>query len=248
MMGLMMKRSTIVLLAIAIGSLFAACKKTEEGESRQWKRSLEDLGGLSVTYPGFKAALQDLQSKAERAMDEAIAVADKEARIEAMAKANRMLSTGFTDGLRKADDRIKKLRKRLVDLAGSAATDAEKLSLAEAKTQVEKAIESAETKLRQGASDVATAATVVKNATKDLDFARDALKGVSDRISARVRSEKNAKAAQVDKEAAAAQAEEAKVAPWTCEYCSHENPHDAAKCSNCGAPKGGKAEPEKATK
>jgi len=229
-------RISIGLLVALLGVL-GACKRTEEGESRQWDRAVRELGELSAVYPGFKAALDEVKGGAEAAMSAAQKLSDKEARIAAMAKANQMLTTGFVDGLSKVDERLDEIRKQLVRLAGDATTEEEKRAFEEAKKQVDKALADVEATLRRGARDVAAATALVRDATKNLDFARDALKQIGERIAARKRSEKAAADEKTASEAAADQAAKDAVAPWTCEYCSHENPHDADKCSNCGAPR-----------
>jgi len=232
-----MRRRIPVLILLVILSALGGCKRTEEGETRQWERAIRDVGELATVYPGFRAALDEVRVGAESAMTTARKLTDKEARVEAMAKANQMLTTGFVDGLRKIDERIDQLRKQLVRLAGDATTDEEKRALEEAKKQVDKALADVEATIRRGAKDVTGATALVRNATKDLDFARDALKQVADRVSSRKRSEKAAADEKTAADTAADQAAKDAVTPWTCEYCSHENPHDADKCSNCGAPR-----------
>jgi hypothetical protein len=81
---------------------------------------------------------------------------------------------------------------------------------------------------------------VLKKATGDLDSAQSAI----DKLSAVDKDKGDKKAADekaaTDKVDADKAASEAKVADWTCEYCSTPNKHDVAVCSSCGAPKAAK--------
>ena len=40
---------------------------------------------------------------------------------------------------------------------------------------------------------------------------------------------------KADADAKAKADADAKVAPWKCEYCGAENPHDHGACGSCGA-------------
>ena len=215
-------------------SLFA-CKKTEKGESQRWESGQTAITQLSATYPGFKAALAEQRSKAEAAMAEAKKVEDKKARIEAMSKANNLLSGEFVGNLQGADKRIKELRQEMIALAGDATAEDEKKVLAEAKVQVDKTLVEVDKTLMIGAKDVAGAGAVLSKVDADLKFAASTLGQVRKRVSDRKSAEQAASAAKSAGDEASTEAAAEAVAPWTCEYCSHENPHDATTCSNCKA-------------
>lgn len=212
-----------------------ACKKTEKGESQRWESSQTAITQLSATYPGFKAALAEQRSNAEAAMTEAKKVEAKKARIEAMSKANNLLSGGFVGNLKGADKRIKDLRQEMVALAGDATAEDEKKVLAEAKLQVDKTLLAVDKSLSTGANDVAGAGAILSKVDADLKFAATTLEQVRKRVSDRKSAEQTATAEKSAGDKAATEAAAEAVAPWTCEYCSHENPHDATTCSNCKA-------------
>jgi DNA repair exonuclease SbcCD ATPase subunit len=228
---MMKRRRTLVALFAVIALSLVACEKTEKGESKRWEQGLTELTELSATYPGFRGAIDLVRSKAESAMETARGISDKEQRIEAMAIANRSLSSGFIGQLRGVDKQIKKLREQVLSLTGDAETDDEKRVLDEAKKQADATFASVDSLLKAGARTPAEASAILEKIDSDLDFAGKALKQVRDRIGARKRAE----TAAVEAKAAADKAAQEAVAPWTCGYCDHENPHDARKCSNCSA-------------
>ncbi|HET6585975.1 MAG TPA: hypothetical protein VFG69_21105, partial [Nannocystaceae bacterium] len=91
--------------------------------------------------------------------------------------------------------------------------------------------------LAKGAADDASAAAVVKKVLADLDTAQSAVdKVIAADKEKKSDAESDAKA-KADADAKAKSEADAKVAPWKCEYCGHENPHDQGKCEQCGAPK-----------
>lgn len=231
-----MKPRSISILVLALVTLsFLGCKKTEKGEEKRWERGLSSVTELSATYPEFKQALAEQRGKAEAAMKSAEAEEDKKKRVSAMAKANTLLSGGFVGQLKEADARIKTTRKTLVAAAGKPKTPEEKSVFEAAKVQVDTTLASVDVMLKSGAVDAASATAVMKKIDSDLNFAEEALAEVTKSVGNREKTEAKTKA---DSEASTAAAEKAaaeKVAPWTCEYCSHENAHDAQSCTNCKA-------------
>jgi hypothetical protein len=225
---------TIVVLALMTFSVLA-CKKTEKGESKRWDSGLQTIGELSATYPAFKSALEEQRSVAQTAMAAAEKQEDKKARVEAMSKANNLLTGGFIADLQGVDARVKKLRQEMVAVVGTAKTDEEKAVLNEAKIQVDKSLAAIDKTLAAGASDAASASAVLKKIDSDLTFAVGTLGEVTKRVGNREQAETSAAAAKTADEQAATEAATEAVAPWTCEYCSHENPHDATTCANCKA-------------
>jgi hypothetical protein len=227
------------LVAVAVS--LVACKKTEEGEAKRWESALRDATSLAATHPAFADAITQQRAAAETAMKAAKEVSDKKARIEAMAAANRMLTSGFVGALRDADSETKKLRQQLVELAGDVSTEAERAALAEARRQAERALGDADRALRGGAKTPAAAQAVMTKVKNELDFATKTLAAVSKRVSKRAQETAAKEAAAADEAAAKDQAAKDAVANWTCSYCEHSNPHDATKCANCGADKSPKS-------
>ena len=111
----------------------------------------------------------------------------------------------------------------------------EKNMLAEAKRQANKSLRDVDNALKAGATTASAATAVLGKVQSDLDFAdrslRQVRKQVKDRLSEAKAQDKAKTKASADKKASDKKA----VADWTCEFCDHKNPHDAKKCSNCGA-------------
>lgn len=228
-----MRFSILLVLAVSLGVF--GCKKTEKGESKRWDRGTATISELSANYPNFKTALEEQRRSAEMAMSSAEKVEDKKKRIDAMSKANNLLSGGFVGELSSVDGRIKAIRKDLVAAAGEGSTPEEQKLFEAAKLQVEKSLSGVEATLKAGASDTATASAVLKKVDSELKFAAETLAQVTEKVGERKQEEAQAAAEEKASEEAAAQEAAEKVAPWTCEYCSHENPHDATECGNCKA-------------
>jgi colicin import membrane protein len=217
--------------------ILPACSKSVEGESRRWEVNTSRVAELEAVYPGFKGALATRKANAQK-LYEAASGLGEEQKIEKLAEANKALMAGFVGDLVAIDDKIKKLRERRVEAAAET-SEATKLAAQVAAEDAQKAIERAEAALKTGASDEASAAAVLKRVHADLDAAKAALDKV---LKADKAKQEKAEAAEKEAEAAKAKAEAeeaAKVAPWKCEYCSSENPHDATSCNSCGAPKKG---------
>jgi hypothetical protein len=231
----MKPRSIAILLLALVTMNFLACKKTEKGESKRWESGLSSYTALSATYPAFKSALAEQRESAEAAMKAAKAQEDKKKRVSAMSKANNLLSGGFVGQLKDVDARIKTTRKTLIATAGKPKTPEEKSVFAAAKVQVDTTLASVEVMLKSGAVDAASASAVMKKVDSDLKFAEDALAEVTKSVGNREQAEAKTAADTKTSEAAAAAAAAEAVAPWTCEYCSHENSHDAKTCTNCKA-------------
>src|SRR5262245_8585183 len=80
-------------LVVAAGALalWAACKKTVEGESKAWTRGVERVQSLATLYPGFAPALTAQRQRAEEAMKAADGVSNAEEKAKKMGEANNLL-------------------------------------------------------------------------------------------------------------------------------------------------------------
>ncbi len=218
--------------------LFAGCKKTVEGEQNAWKSNVDKVNGLMAKYPGFKPALEQRMEAAKTVHAESEGLSG-EALIEKLSAANTALTRGFVDKLGKLDGQMKKLRSARAEVATKAG-DSSRMGAKVAAEDAQKALDRAEAALKSGAKDEASATAVVDKVVDDLKTAQK----VIDKVLNVDKKKKDQKAS--DKKAAETKAEEAKaaaeakVAPWTCEYCGSENPHTEGKCKSCGAPKGKK--------
>jgi hypothetical protein len=222
----------VVMLLLGSGG----CKKSVEGETQAWKTNTEQVRGLTATYPGFKPALEARLVKATEIHDAATTL-DGDAKIEKLSEANSALMSGWVRDLQGLEESMKTLRTKRVEAAAQAGDESTRLGAKVAAEDAQKALDRAQKALETGAKDEASATAVVKSVKSDIETAAKAVESVLKAD----KSKKDEKAAQDEakdaKEAAAKAEADAKVAPWTCEYCKTENPHDATSCTSCGAPK-----------
>jgi hypothetical protein len=222
----------IVMLLVA----GPGCKKSVEGEQQAWKTNVEQVKGLIAQYPGFTPALEQRMTKASELHDAAESL-DGDAKIDKLAEANSTLMAGYVRDLKGLDEAMKDLRTKRVEAASQAGDESTRLGAKVAAEDASKALDRAQKALEAGAKDEASAAAVVKTVKSDIETAAKAVESVLKADKSK-KDEKAAKTEADDAKAAAAKTEaDAKVAPWKCEYCGAENPHDEASCKSCGAPK-----------
>ena len=228
-------RILVVWLAVLM-LLLGGCKKSVEGEQQAWKTNTEQVKGLVATYPGFKAPLEARLTKAGELHDAADSL-DGDAKLEKLAEANSTLMSGWIRELQGLDEAMKDLRTKRVEAAAEAGDESSRLGAKVAAEDAQKALDRAQKALETGAKDEAGATAVVKSVKSDIETAAKGVKAVIDADKDR-KDEKSSEQQANDAKDAAAKAEaDAKVAPWKCEYCGAENPHDLATCEKCGAPK-----------
>jgi hypothetical protein len=224
----------LAVLLLVLG--LPGCKKSVEGEQAAWKSNVEQVKALQATYPGFQPALEQRMTKATELHDAAEGL-DGDAKIDKLGEANSALMTGWVRDLKGLDEAMKDLRTKRVEAAAQAGDESTRLGAKVAAEDAQKALDRAQKALETGAKDEASATAVVKSVKSDIETAAKAV----DAVLKADKSKKDEKAAKEEaKEAKAAEekaAAEAKVAPWKCEYCGTENPHDEANCKSCGAPK-----------
>jgi hypothetical protein len=228
-------RTLVAWLAVVM-LLIGGCQKSVEGEQQAWKRNVEQVKALMATYPGFQPALDQRLTKATELRDAADAL-DGDAKIDKLSEANSALMAGWVRDLQGLDESMKSLRTKRVEAAAQAGDESSRLGAKVAAEDAQKALDRAQTALATGAKDEASATAVVKSVKSDIDTAAKAVQSVLEADKSK-KDEKAAKEEAKDaKDAAEKAAAEAKVAPWKCEYCGAENPHDEANCKSCGAPK-----------
>ena len=228
-----------VALALALLTP-TACKKTLEGETKRWDSGNATVTRLAAEYPSFKAALEEQRRVATQAMDAAKQVSGDEQRIDAMSKANNLLTGGFVGELDGVDRKKKEIRTKIVDVPAKAKEDGDRNSARSAADMANRIITEVESRLKQGAADPTAAQIVMKKVTEELRDADSAL----DKVASSIRSKEQA-AAKADQAAGGATSGDTgkagdtgkEAAAWTCEYCSHKNPADAEVCAECGAKK-----------
>lgn len=228
-------RSLVAWLAVVM-LLLGGCKKSVEGEQQAWRTNVEQVKGLSATYPGFAPPLEARLTKATELHDAADSL-DGDAKIDKLSEANSALMAGWVRDLQGLDEAMKTLRTKRVEAAAQAGDESSRLGAKVAAEDAQKALDRAQKALETGAKDEAGATAVVKSVKSDIDTAAKAV----DAVLKADKSKKDEKAATQDakdaKDAKAKAEADAKVAPWKCEYCGAENPHDEASCKSCGAPK-----------
>ncbi len=216
--------------------LLGGCKKSVEGELQAWKSNTEQVTALMAQYPGFKPALEQRVTKANELKNAADGLSG-DAQIEKLSEANSALMSGYVRDLKAIDESMKDLRTKRVEAASQAGDESSRLGAKVAAEDASKALDRAEKALAAGANDEASATAVVKSVKSDIETAAKAVESVL-KADKNKKDEKAASVEASDAKAAAAKAEaEAKVAPWKCEFCGGENPHDEANCKSCGAPK-----------
>ncbi|HWB73700.1 MAG TPA: zinc finger Ran-binding domain-containing protein [Nannocystaceae bacterium] len=229
--------SRIVMACVAALLLFVSgCKKSVEGETAAWDSNVAQVKELAAQYPGFKGALDARLAAAQKIRDAADGLGDEQ-KIAKLSEANTAIRKDFVSDLAGLDEKMKKLREARAEAAAKAGDESSRLGAKVAAEDAKGALDRADAALAKGASDEASAAAVVKKIASDIDAAQSAV----DKVVKADKEKKDDKAsdekAKADADAKAKADAEAKVAPWKCEYCGHENKHDAGKCEQCGAPK-----------
>lgn len=85
------------LIAACVFLTVVACTKNEAEQTADWNKNVTSMQKYSAKFPAFKSALDKATAEAQTAFDNAKAVADKDARSEAMGTANRMLTDVLND-------------------------------------------------------------------------------------------------------------------------------------------------------
>ncbi len=230
-----------------VALLLAGCSKSVEGEQKAWKANVAKVNAMKAEYPGFKPALEARMTAAEKVYAEAEGLSG-DAQIDKLSAANSALVGGWVNKLKTLDADMKKLREKRVEAAAKAGDESSRLGAKVAAQDAQKALDRAEASLKSGAKDDASAKAVVDKIASDIKTATKAVDKVLE-VDKKKKDAKETKAKDKDDKAAKTKADaEAKVAPWSCEYCGSENPHTEGKCKSCGAPKGKKKDSKKDAK
>ena len=219
---------------LLLGSV--SCKKSVEGEQAAWRSNVDKVTALMAAHPGFKPALEERMTKATAIHDAAEGL-DGDAKAEKLDEANSALMAGYVRDLQQLEKDMKELRTKRVEAAAKAGDESSRLGAKVAAEDAGKALDRADEALASGAKDEASATAVVKKIKDDIATATKAVEAVLEADKAKKDEKKAAAEASDAKEAKASADAEAKVAPWKCEFCGTENPHDESSCKSCGAPK-----------
>ncbi|MEZ4454858.1 MAG: zinc finger Ran-binding domain-containing protein [Nannocystaceae bacterium] len=224
------------VLVIGAALVIAGCSKSVEGETRKWSSNTAKVTEIATHYPGFKGAL-DARLGAATAIHDAADKLDGDAKIDKLSEANGALMKGFVGDLAGLDLRLKDLREKRVEVAAQAGDESSRLAAKVAAEDAQKALDRVDAALKAGAADEAAAAVILRKIDDDLDTAESALGKVLAADKKKKDDADAAKKAEADATKKAADDEAAKVAPWKCDHCDSENPHDATQCNSCGAPR-----------
>jgi hypothetical protein len=222
---------------VAVLLLIGGCKKTVEGENKNWTRNVQHVQELQAQYPGFAAALKDQLAKAQSAMDAAKSVGGDETRAKAMSEANNLIDSGFVYELGQLDAKTKRLREKSVTAATSATDPADQTAARTAGDDAQRVLRNVDDALRTGAPDAMAASGLLHRLDGDISTAIANLDHIID--SAKKRAQAAAKPAAGAGAVGGAGAAAAPVAQvqWKCKYCQHMNDDVRKKCENCGAPR-----------
>ena len=230
--------TTVTKMLLALCATFlllvGGCKKTVEGQEKAWTANVSQVQALSAQYPGFKPALEARLGAAQGIYDSASELTG-DAQIDKLSEANRTLTAGFVSDLRSLDKKMKDLREKRVEAAARAGDESSRLGAELAAEDAQKALDRAESLLKDGAKDEASATAVLRKIHGDLDTALSAVDKVLAADAAKKSEQAAAEEAKTAAEAKAAADAEAKVAPWKCEFCDSQNPQDQTSCPSCGA-------------
>lgn len=185
----------IALFLFALITLWA-CKKTVEGETRNWEANVSKLKKLRATYPAFASVLDDELKRAEAKWKEAQGIGNEEEKIKKMSDANYTFTQGFVYELSNLETRMETMKRKsreLIDLSTSPRVEIDKRDLREiirlsdqtkeTIAQVEKMLargdkssDQAYRLIKDANSTLSTAETNVDNALRTLQEAQNAKK------------------------------------------------------------------------
>jgi len=228
-------KKTALLLSFMLMFAFS-CKKSVDSEKKSWEYNLKKITKLSYEYPSFKSVLLQQQKDAEKVMNEASSISDEKAKIEKMSQANSMIRSGFVRNLEKISDIKESISKKSIKVRGMSMPYDKKMSVNQAIYAGERAVRTADEKLKSSVTN--------KNEAEALSsLALSGLKSAESNISSLIREVESLKKAEdkkkqeIEKTKVAAEKTKVEAAkPIKCPYCGTLNVATATKCKSCGAP------------
>ncbi len=222
---------TTLLFAAMLLLIASGCKKSVEGETKNWDANVQNVKTLQSKFPGFKAPLQSVLDDATRVMDESRSMSDEAAKIAKMADANAILGGGWVSDLSNVDSWKKNLRDKVTDVNKSKLDEADRMGAQFAINNADRILNGLDRTLQNGASDRGTAESILRSLKSEIDGAITDLGKVMSNVTAKQNQSDQDKKVTEDK----AKAEEQKLADWKCAYCDKMNAYDAKECAGCGA-------------
>lgn len=225
----------VVGLAIALGT--TTCKKTQEGETKNWDRNNRRIEELIALYPGFAPAIRTQLAQAQAGMDAAKGISNAQESARKMSESNSMLSGGFIGSLGDVANKVKKIREKVMTASSFAPAGTDQLAARTVVADAQRVLMAVDESLRRGAADPVAATAVLRRVDSDLS---DAARNLDRFIDASKKQQEAAKGTPAAAPAAAlgaagAEAPKAVAAQWKCKYCGKMQEDSARKCKSCGA-------------
>ncbi len=234
----MQKRWIVLFVASLVTALAAtSCKKTLEGETRNWERSNLRAQELSALYPGFAPAIRAQQAKAQAEMEAAKGISNAEEKTRKMSECSSMLSGGFIGILGGLESRVRGVREKTQTASATAPGGADQLATQTAVADAQRILGSVDESLRRGASDTVAATAITRRVDADLTDAAKSLDRVIEANKKRQEAAKGTPAPGPGSAASAGAAEATKSVPatWKCKYCGTQQDTSNHRCKSCGA-------------
>jgi chromosome segregation ATPase len=224
-------------LLLLVGVVFfAACKKSVEGENKQWDYAVKELNDLKITYKSFSPAIDALVKKAESVKKEADGMGDEKQKIAKLSEANNLLSHEFVRDLKSFKDKKKQLNDDILKLETSPKDESFKQSAMTVVSEARMLLRSIDDQLAANAASIDDATSLTRKVTGNFKQAQDNVSNLLAQISKKAAENAPATGNTNGNTGTAPADNNAQAAQVKCKYCSGMNDAAAAKCKSCGAP------------
>jgi hypothetical protein len=226
-------------LLVLLGLLFfsVSCKRTIEGEMKNFEANIQRLSEVAAKYPAFKSACETLKNDASKQMEAAKSLSEEKSKIAAMTTANNLASPTWVSDLNSIDAKINSIRDMATKAAQSSHDKTDSDAAWYASRMGEDAIRETKSKLDNASiSNPSDAAAVVSSLMSNLSSAEKRLNDVVQTAEGKKNDEKKAEEDVKKAEDQKTAEEEKKKAPIKCGHCGASSPAGSAKCGGCGAP------------
>ena len=224
-----MRNFSIGLFLLSIILIGACGKASVESETKRWKHNQDRITSLKAIYPSFSTALDKTFDEANAAMLSAERLTE-EAKVEAMANANRHASASFIRDLDRMEDLVQDIEDKITKAKQSTTKQNDQSAAWDAARRADTAIREAKRKLSfANVKEIAAANAITKAVKTKLDAAEKRLDEVMK--VAKETAQKQEKTEKLVKET-----EKKAKADIVCGYCKSKNAAGAKQCGKCSAP------------
>ena len=236
-----MKKYSLVIILIALAT-FVSCKKSVEGENKQWEYAVKELNDLKITYRNFAPAIDLLIQKAEGIKKEADGISDEQKKIAKLSEANNVLSHEFVNDLKSFADKKKQLNDNILKLETSPKDENLKQSALTVVSEARMLLRSIDEQLAANVSTVEDATSITRKVSGNFKQVSDNVNSLLAKVTDASKPADPNKAADPNKPAdnttgtSCSTPASNQVAQVKCKYCGNMNDASAAKCKSCGAP------------